>query len=62
MTGFQWLFVTLVSLAMGVGFIAAILFGWKRIPAGNEPFGFAFIAFGLAGVLHGMYKLYGLRQ
>ena len=50
-----------VSLVMGSAFIAAMLFNWRLVPAGNEIFALAFIAFGIASILHGLYKLYGLR-
>jgi uncharacterized membrane protein len=52
----------ITTLVMGAAFVVAMLLNWRRVPAGNEVVALAFIAFGLAGILYGAFRLYGLRR
>jgi uncharacterized membrane protein len=52
----------ITSLVLGGAFVVAMLLTWRSIPSGNEVFALGFIAFGLAGILHGAFKLYRLRR
>jgi hypothetical protein len=50
----------ITSSVTGAAFVGAMLFSWRSVPAGNEPFAIGFFAFGLVAILYGAHKLYRL--